>query len=67
MTKAKQDYPYLRAWCRMMGSKQYYTDMQIERARDGTDRTRANPFTAYRFDGALAQPRMRREAEVVVR
>ena len=33
MTK-QLDYPYLRAWCRMMGSAQYYTDMQIERARE---------------------------------
>jgi len=33
MTKT-QDYPYLRAWCRHMGSHQYYTDMQLERARE---------------------------------
>jgi len=35
MTKLKTlDYPYLRAWCRHMGSQQYYTDMQIAKARE---------------------------------
>jgi predicted DNA-binding transcriptional regulator YafY len=27
------DYPYLRAWCEMMGSFRYYTEDQIADAR----------------------------------
>jgi hypothetical protein len=27
------DYPYIRAWGRMIGSKDYYITMQIEQAR----------------------------------
>lgn len=29
----KLDYPYIRAWGRMMGSHSYYVDDQVEKAR----------------------------------
>ena len=28
-----KDYPYLRAWCKMMGSYDYYLQAQLEKAR----------------------------------
>jgi len=37
----KTDYPYLRAWCKMMGSLAYYTEMQVEEAHK-----EEAPFTA---------------------
>jgi len=30
---ASRNYPYIRAWCKMMGSYQYYTDIQLEKAQ----------------------------------
>jgi hypothetical protein len=29
------DYPYLRAWCRLMGSYKYYIEDQLDLARSG--------------------------------
>lgn len=31
--KKVPDYPYIRAWCRMMGSYDYYLQNQLHRAR----------------------------------
>ena len=33
MTKRRPDYPYLRAWSRMMGLKPDFIETQVERAR----------------------------------
>lgn len=32
-TQSVRDYPWIRAWDRMMGSFSYWTDMQLIRAR----------------------------------
>jgi len=34
MTKQNLTYPYLRAWCSMMGSEPYYVEQQLKRAKE---------------------------------
>jgi hypothetical protein len=46
-TNTNKDFPYIRAWGRMMGSNQSYIDAEVEKAREEN----APPTAIYKNSG----------------
>ena len=54
------DYKYLRAWCSMMGSREYYLQEQLEKAR----RDKAPQDVVYSINSCWEPKGWRRFSEV---